>query len=219
VDVENGDLNVSDSMLHPGSERLEALIEGALDPAEQAVVESHVRTCHRCATEVEEWRALFAAFSALPLVEPRAGFADRVMAGVRIHVPWHVRAAAWLGSLLPQTTKGWALVAAFLALPVLATGGAAAWLIRQPWVDLQGLLFLLETRGLAATQNAWHWLVERFMTSPLVLTLLELAGSDPRGLGAIALAFSLLTLASIWVLWNYLVRTPSRKMTYVSYSF
>lgn len=206
-------------MLHPANERLEALVEGALDPAEQAVVESHVRSCPRCQTEIEEWRALFAAFSGLPVYEPAAGFANRVMAGVRIRVPWPARLAAFVSNLLPETTKGWALAAAILALPVLGMGGAFAWLLRQPWATPQGLLFLIETQTFALVQAGWAWLIDRLATSPLAGYATQLVAADIRGLGVVALVFSIMTLVSLWILWKNLIRTPSRKMNYVSYSF
>jgi anti-sigma factor RsiW len=208
---------VNERMMHPAPERLEALVEGSLDPADQAVVESHVGACPRCEGEVEELRSLFAAFAALPQHEPAPGFAERVMAGVRVHTPWPARIAAFVERLFPKTTRGWALASAFLALPLLALGGAVAWVLQQPWATAQGLWLVAETRGTAAAQAAWLWAAERALASPLAVTVGELArAADVRGVGLVALAFGLVMSVSIWILWVNVVRTPSRKITYAS---
>src|SRR5690606_15160866 len=106
-------------MLHPTPERLESYVEGALDDAERAVIESHLVTCARCQAEADEWKAVFAALSSLPRFAPSPGFADRVMAGVQVRQPWTVRVMDLLRRLVPSGTTGWLLATALLALPVV----------------------------------------------------------------------------------------------------
>ncbi|MFW6079469.1 MAG: anti-sigma factor family protein, partial [Gemmatimonadota bacterium] len=130
---------MSDSMMHPEPERLEAYVEGSLPEAERAVVDSHVMTCARCQTATEEWRTLFAELARLPRPAPEPGFADRVLADVHIRRPLAARAAERLGWFVPESTRGWAVAAALIALPVLAGVGAVAWLLSRPWLSAEGL--------------------------------------------------------------------------------
>src|SRR5690554_6884491 len=116
-----------DSLNHPSQERLHGSIEGSLGPGEAGAVERRLGACAPCRSQVEELQALFAAFSTLPVLAPSVGFADRVMAGVRVRRPAfalaEARATEWarawgrsLERLAPATTRGWAAAAAVLAL-------------------------------------------------------------------------------------------------------
>lgn len=215
---------MTESLLHPTSELLEAYVEGSLQDSERVVLESHLLSCSYCQAEVEEWKALFAGLAALPHFEPGPDFADRVLAGVRLRQPWTVRVAELLRRLVPKTTVGWALVAACVALPFLVFGGVLAWLFTWPSVTPRGL-----------------WLYARERLTDAVLSLVGQAGAavfesevargvvqwgrawvatvDPSAVGAGLALFATLTLVSAWVLYQNLFRTPARERRYVSYSF
>jgi len=59
-------------------ERLEALVEGDLGPAEREVVESHCRLCAACGLERVRAEALRSALRDLPVLDPPSELLDRV---------------------------------------------------------------------------------------------------------------------------------------------
>lgn len=86
---------------------------------------AHARSCVACAREVAELRRLSAALAELPLHDPSPGFGDRVMARVRLPVPWHRRLAA---SVRERTVAGLAVAATLGAL----LAGTGLWAFRFP---------------------------------------------------------------------------------------
>lgn len=215
---------MTDGQFHPTPDRLEALAEGSLPDAERAVLESHLITCSRCQMEVEDWRALFGLLASLPQIEPASGFADRVMSRVRVRRPWTARVAALLSRLLPGTTAGWALLTSLLALPVVATGSVFAWIVSHPGVTPSMLLLFARDRafeaGLSLAGRAAGSLMETGIAIWIlqaVEDLLESGGMAQVGLAAAV--FGTLTIVSAWILYQNLIRTPTREARYVSYSF
>lgn len=215
---------MSEPLSHPAQERLEGYVEGSLPDAERAVVDSHLVACPRCRRAVDEWEALFDALATVPRPAPAADFANRVMADVRVPKPWAERLAALVRRLVPRSTRAWALAAAFLALPIVAIGGTAAWLLSKPWITLQGLWIFATSRGAQALASfvgraigalletgAGRWATEtaQFMVAGLEPSQLVI------GLGVLAA----LTSVSTWILYRYLIRTPTRDGDYVSYCF
>ncbi len=88
-------MNGRDQTGHPEAERLQALLDDALDPRERRQVEEHVRACRRCASELEAWSLVFQELDALPTLRPHEGFAARVLQGVRVPEPRPLPARAW----------------------------------------------------------------------------------------------------------------------------
>lgn len=214
---------MSESILHPTPDRLEAYVEEALPDADRAVLESHLEGCGRCRSEVEEWRALFAALEGLPAFDPSPGFAERVMGGVKVRVPWWVRAAALLGRFVPQTTSGWVLVAALVSLPAFATGGAAAWLFTRPGLSPQALWIFLSQEAWTAVSAGSGWLVQRLLTTDAALLVAQalerLSGAGTEQVVSIATLLAALTVTSAWILYTHLIRPATRERGYVSYGF
>ena len=209
---------------HPEPEQLEAYLEGTLDDAQHAIFESHLVGCARCAGELEEWRGLFTALDALPPIEPSPGFVDRVMAGARI-LPTPSRAAAQI-RWLPASTKGWALVAGFLALPVIGVAVLVAWVLAQPWATAAAAQTVLNYAWSAVT-GAVSWVSGQLsalvMETATVQTVAgfakEFFGSmGAAGLGLAIASFCLAALASAWILYHYLVRSSTRVMNYAPYT-
>ncbi len=208
-------------MLHPSAERLESYVEGTLDAGEAAVLESHVLSCARCQTDVEEWRALFATLSTLPAVEPAPGFADLVMARVRVTRPWPARVAALLGRLLPDTARGWSLAAAFLLAPALGLGGGLAWLLAQPWVTVQGLVVFLSDRALTGAGWLYAQVSGIIMASDAVQSLgaalrTFVGTAGLAGIGTAAALIGTLFVVSSWILYRNLFGTHSRDAHHAS---
>lgn len=208
-------------MKHPTGDRLEAWSIGSLTETERSDVGSHLSQCSRCRAEVEDWRAVFAALSALPRFGPRGGFADRVMARVRIPQPWHARAGALLARALPRTTPGWAFATALLSVPVLFVGGLAAWLLSRSYVTAHGLWVFATDRFAESANQVAGGVAARALQSDVaawvVATLTGLFDSaGARGVGAIAIAGALTVVLSAWILYRYLFRSPVRETTNVT---
>ena len=96
---------------------------GALDPAERADVERHLRECPACAAEAGEFAAIPPLLALVPPedldaepIQPSAGLFERVAAA----------AAAEQRTAQRRSTRGRWLVAAVVAA-VLAVGGATVW--------------------------------------------------------------------------------------------
>lgn len=210
--------------LHPEAELIESYLEGTLEEAQRAVFESHLVSCERCQIEVEDWRGLFGALDALPPIEPPPGFADRIMAHV-IVLPSPARTAAAV-RWLPQTTKGWSLVAAALALPVLGIGSALAWILTQPWattISAQAVLVFAWSRASAGLSWVGARATSLVLQTEVVRTLAAglrrfLAVAGTTGLGLAAIGFCLAALGSAWVLYHNLVRNSTRELNYAPYT-
>jgi anti-sigma factor RsiW len=204
---------------HPSAERLQAFVEDTLPGAEHAVVHSHLTHCAECQTEVTELRSLFEALGGLPVFEPNAGFADRVMAGVRVRQSawagaWS-SASAWVDRVTPQSTRGWAAAAAVFALPVIGATVLVSWLLAQPGVSVQGLwtatAVVLENAAVGASE--WVW--AQMSTSVLAVwaaRAVEFLGSVGRGeIGLALVMFAALTAGSIYILYQNLFRTQQQR--------
>jgi hypothetical protein len=226
-------------MYHPTADRLEAFVEGSLEQAELAVVESHLLGCVYCQTQVEEWRALFSTLSGLPQFEPSPGFADRIMAGVRV-APQARHGAAWsrawsrlsgqaaaaadaAAGMLPRSTAGWAVATAFLALPVVISAALLSWLASSANLTPQALWAFGSTQLMDGIRAAGTAAITAVLQTDVAAWLLAqtgllLASAGTAGLGAIVAASGGATVLSVWVLYRNLFRTPTRESNYVTYS-
>ena len=86
---------------------------------------SHVGTCQQCADGVADVREVSVALRDLPVVSPRPGLTERVMARVRLPLPWHRRAV-----IAARERKGISAAAA-ATLAALGAGGAV-WALQFP---------------------------------------------------------------------------------------
>ncbi len=75
----------------------------------------HVRDCPDCSARLAEAREVVTALAAIPLMAPRIGMADRVMAQVPVFVPWHVSARDMVVKWMPSSPAARALAAVFVA--------------------------------------------------------------------------------------------------------
>lgn len=209
-------------MNHPSSDRLEAFVEGTLDTAHRESVATHILACIRCENEVEEWRSLFAVLRSLPHHVPAPGFANRVMAHVRIPEPWHARATGMLGRWIPRTTGGWAFAAALLALPVLAGAGMMAWLLSKSYITAHGLWVFATSQFTSVAgrmaQGAFNGFMETSAASWVAGALETAQTAGVREVGVLAIGGALLTVISVWVLYRYLFRPSDGNVNHVTFS-
>jgi hypothetical protein len=214
---------------HLTPEQLQTFAEGLLPDPDRIVVESHLLTCPPCQGELEEWRSLFATLSTLPQFEPSVGFSDRVIAGLATSkatsaVPFHVRVGEQVARVAPKTTRGWALAAAFLALPVVSAGIALTWLLSSPYVTVNTLWAFAVDRGGHALQSLGEGTITWAMKTDAAAWIVRASGQlvhqvGLSGVGALAAGVAFATTLSIWVLYKNLFRSPSRETNYVSFSF
>lgn len=226
---------------HPTADRLEAFVEGTLGTTERSVVESHLPDCHRCQADLEEWRALFTVLAGLPQFEPSAGFANRVMAGVRYgrragwqsawqsawESAWQQQAArvgAVVGRAAPKSTFGWGLAAALLALPVVVGGSLVAWLVSRSYLTPQTLWAWTRETVVEGMQGVGATAMTTIMQTDVAAVIVQrgsefLATAGTAGVGALVAAAGAATMLSIWVLYRNLIRTPTRESHYATYSF
>jgi hypothetical protein len=127
---------VTDATGHLPYWTIEQLAEGSLSHVESTLAELHLRSCSRCAEELNGARAVVAALERMPLLTPSAGFADAVMARVQI-APIAMKAPAPSMARRGWTSRRWAAAAALLVLilPVLAGMGpmGALWSVVRGW--------------------------------------------------------------------------------------
>src|SRR5690606_4628116 len=69
---------------HPEAEIVQELADGVLPGRRARDVARHLETCASCRTEAEAWTGLVRGLGRLPRHAPREGFADAVMAQVRV---------------------------------------------------------------------------------------------------------------------------------------
>jgi anti-sigma factor RsiW len=139
------------------TERLALATAGALDPAEEARVEAHLRECAACAAEAGEWRRLAEGLERLPAPRPSRALVARTVEAVEAHLAeraerawnraalgflvafaWTLAVVAWLvldlvtGTLALRLDRPVGLTAVWYAAYVIAgwlTAGAAAVLL------------------------------------------------------------------------------------------
>ena len=100
---------------------------------------AHVRECARCRALVDEARVAVDALEAVPHFAPSHLFADRVMAGVPVFIPWHVAARDAAERWLPQAPRTRYIVAG------LATSVASLVTLAILWVATQTDALVLAT--------------------------------------------------------------------------
>ena len=214
---------LSENGFHVSAERLESYVEGMLDAGDRSVVDSHLVTCAECRRESEELRTLFSALARLERFSPTLGFANRVMAQVRVPEPWYSRAGRFFAPFVPKTTRGWAFASALFAMPLVGTSAVVLWLLSKPYVSSQGLFTFVTRRAwgqVAATADSvLGAIVQSDVMLALVRGLQNVVEAGATGAGAAGVAFAMITAWSSWVLYHNLFRKPSRGSDYATFSF
>lgn len=109
----------------------------------------HVRGCAECRDRLEEKQSIVAAIDQLPLMSPRIGMADRVMARVPVFVPWHVAARDALSRLVPEAPGMRAAAAAVVAIVGSALTALVIWIASRG--DLLGIVSAVAGEGVRVT--------------------------------------------------------------------
>jgi len=166
----------------------------------------HVRTCGDCRSQLDAAKRVASRLSELPLIAPRYGMADRVMAQVPVFVPWHVSARDAITPWIP--TNRVMRLAAGVGTAVVGTfiTGGALWVAARG--DLVAMLTGLAGEGAqaAASDAAGRLVVAVF--GPQVVTVIQQLGA--WGLAAAAVGFAAASLATIAGLRHVATTTRAR---------
>jgi anti-sigma factor RsiW len=219
---------MSDSILHPNTERLQSFVEGILDDAERVVIESHLHSCTTCQGEVEEWRSLFSMLATMPQFSPSIHFADNVMRSVQLPDPWYVRALVFVGDrahqIAPKTTRGWAAATAFLSVPFVIFAALTAWVISKPYITPTNVFAFAYTRVGAFVSSMAQGALDSILQTDIALMVARgLNAITTAGVGTAGALFAgvaVATAASAYVLYQNLFRAHAQSnQRYVTYSF
>jgi hypothetical protein len=194
---------------HLSPDDVEHWLSGILD-AERT---RHLDLCPECFDRAQVEREIVEQISALPLMGPSAGFADRVMASVTVPDPFALRSLQTVRQRIFATRKSIA-IAASLALVLLGSMAASiAWTMAHQdalasagnWVLAQGTQAgWIALRGLASNfiEQPWYESASR-----------ALAGHPGRLAAAIGVA-TLAYLSGVFAL-RRLLALPAQQVAHV----
>jgi anti-sigma factor RsiW len=201
---------------HPTSERLQDLVDGAVPHRQAARIRAHVDACPSCTESLAAWRALAARLGQVPRFVPGDGFAERVMAHVRVAETAPARAPEWRRALaaawriVPRTRRAWAAVCGVAVTPA-ATLGLLIWTVfTRPGITPGGLASFAWWKASGLASAAWGALSRTALVSEGLFGVYSFLGSlvhSPWTLAAVFLFFSLGTVSAVWVLYRNLVST------------
>lgn len=158
---------------HLTPDDLDAWLTGDLAP----VAQNHLTRCPACQNRAEAEREIMAMLSALPLMSPAAGFADRVMARVTVPEPLGIRSLRSVRARVFATRRTTALAAGVLVVVVGSMAGSIVWTLGHremlaafgSWLAAQaGQLAWLGVRGVASNfiEQPWFAGLKSLAASP-----------------------------------------------------
>jgi hypothetical protein len=158
---------------HLSSDDIDAWLAGVLAPAAQ----EHLATCLACRERAETEREIVDLLSALPLMSPMPGFADRVMARVHVPQPSAVSVLATLRDRAFASRRSLAIAASLFVLVAGSMAGSIVWTLSHQdtlaaagqWLAAQaGQAAWLGVRGVASNfiEQPWFDGLKAFAASP-----------------------------------------------------
>ena len=193
---------------HLSPDDIENWLSGLLD-AERA---RHLDLCPECFDRAQVEREIVEQISALPLMGPSAGFANRVMASVTIADPFALRSFRTLRQRIFATRKSIA-IAASLALALVGSMAASiGWtMANQDTLASAGNWVLAQ--GAQAGWIALRGLASNFIEQPWYESARALAGHPARLAIAIGVA-TLAYLSGVFAL-RRLLALPTQQVAHV----
>jgi hypothetical protein len=169
---------------HLSSEQIDAWLGGSPDAATQR----HVSQCQLCQEQLRADQEIAELIAALPLWSPRSGFADRVMASVRVPDPFAMRSLeatrrrmlATPRSMAFAASVGIVLLGSMIASITWTLGHQAALASFGSWIVAQsGQAMWLGVRGIASNiiEQPWYAWVSSFVGNPGRLALFSALAS------------------------------------------
>lgn len=114
---------------------LDRFLEGTLTPRQMAAVSSHVRSCDRCTSLLQEVRVVDALLASTKPVDIAPNFSFAVMAEVRS-----------LPMIEPRRVSPWYGLSFYLVIAWIALGGAYAVFGGTPWLKNSAAMLLVPAR-------------------------------------------------------------------------
>jgi anti-sigma factor RsiW len=205
-------------------EDLQDYLEGTVSAPRAARVTAHLSACEPCRIERKGWERLFGALTSLGRFAPAPGFAQRVMAGVRIPspvpAPWVRAGNRVLGTVrgfLPQTRRGWAIVGGIASAPTISMAALGYLLFSRPLFTVGNVTTYLSWKASALFSSLFSSVASAMLDSVALFRAYSLLGTlaeSPLLIGVGSLVFSLMSAAALWVLYRNLVATPSAERRY-----
>jgi hypothetical protein len=194
---------------HLSAEALDAWLDGALSPEAQ----SHLERCPECLERAQAEQEMVSLLSALPLMSPSAGFADRVMQSVAVPDPFALRSLESTRRRLFATRKTAALAASVALLLVCSMAASVVWTLAHQ----QTLAALGSWLAGEAGRTAWlalRGVASNFIEQPWYAALRNLAAHPTR----LGLASALASLAYIGGLLAFrrLLALPTQQVAHAS---
>jgi hypothetical protein len=175
--------------------------------------QQHLDHCQACLERARAEREIADQISALPLMSPTAGFADRVMAAVVVPDPFAIRSLQESRRRLFATRKSLAVAASLALLLLGSMAGSIAWTL----ANQDTMANLGNSLVIAAGQAAWlgfRGAASSVMQHPWYDTLRSLAENPTRLALASALA-SFAYLGGVFAL-RRLLAAPTQQVAHAS---
>lgn len=212
------------SEVHLPADRIQEYLEGGLSDRGASEVREHLAACGPCAGEARGWEYLFGALAALGHLAPAPGFAERVMARVRIpSLAPALRATAgsrilsWARGLLPQTRRGWAVAGGVASAPTITVAALLYLVFSHPLLTVGTFTTYLSWKASAVLVTVFSTVAGAAVDSVTLFRAYTVLGSlteYPFLVGFGGLAFSLASAVALWVLYRNLVTTQAPERGY-----
>jgi hypothetical protein len=163
---------------HLSADEIDSSLSGTLSQDSQ----QHLDHCQSCLERVRVEREIVEQIAALPLLSPRADFAEQVMASVAVPDPFAIRSLQATRRRVFATRKSLALAASLIILLLGSMGGSIAWTLSHQdtlaswgnWLLAEGgQMAWLSLRGVASNliEQPWYSGVRSLVGNPVYLAL------------------------------------------------
>lgn len=205
---------------HLGPRGFQEYLEELVPERQRARMEAHLEGCGRCDRELETWRGLLARLESLPAFQPSPGFAEGVMARVRLGdapapalTPSRIaaRVAGWLRKVTPGTRKGWAVASGVALAPTVALGTILYTVFSHPLLTPGSLTAFLGWKVGDLTRAVGSWAFDQVVGSATALHALSAVDAMTAAPAVVAgggVLLAGLTMAATWILYRNLISTP-----------
>ena len=166
----------------------------------------HIRGCQTCRGQLESLQRVASRLSELPLIAPRFGLADRVMAQVPVFVPWHVSARDTITQYVPTGPVARLAAAAVVAVAGTLITGGTLWIAARG--DLVSMLTGVAGEGAQVAVSDGIGSLVLTVFGPQAVTAIQQLG--PWGLAMAAGGFAAASLATIAGLRHVATTTRAR---------
>jgi anti-sigma factor RsiW len=204
---------------HLPAEGLQDYLDGALSGRRSAGAAGHLAACDVCRKELKGWERLFGSMAALGRFAPAAGFAERVMARVRVPAPapalWAEagrRVVGWARGFLPRTRRGWAIAGGIASAPTITMSALLFLVFSHPLLTVGSFTTYASWKASALLGSLFSALASATVESVALFraySLLETLARSPILVGVGGLVFSLMSAIALWVLYRNLLATSS----------